>query len=878
MPRIDLLTHTLFINVRELVSFLFPERYQDDEFLSPVRLNFLRLGQIWHTRVQSGFMRLKEKNINIFCSTEIFVSHTFNVGSDWQANVRGRLDALFYDESKKKFKITEIKTINKLKSDHEIREEWILQLKFYLWLLVNANPILLEKIFQLLEISANTEWPSLGNLQGELYVVNTITKEHWINDVVDISENLEQKFFEALDKSLHYFLPRILHMEHLQLINTIPWFFSDYRPEQFYNLTIIQKALIDKPFLLLAGPPGTGKTALSLYALLKTALGKKQIFYATAKNTQQHEALELLHKMNIQVSPPLWVVTIVAKEKFCITGTEYCNPTICSYFQAMIDEPVSYSELFGPQPILDVLTLQNLARTTGKFCPYYQAKHLIGYADVVIGDQNYIFDSLTRLRYLDRRTHPLLFTAKGLPYYYIFDEAHNLAERLRKLASYQLDLSIFEDIQMQLKDIRNSVLDRKKKLQLYNLFLQSKSFLTNLPIVQTPSLATSLTTAAKLLETIPDKPSNGNGEQLLYLQYNSDEGEYRAIQVSLSMVQQIREITQNHSTHLMEFNEKLLAIKDTGPIETKFFDSWLKLVENFSHIEDAFETINSPLPRYQFFYQSSKNKKVIEAYCLDIASILHESLVNSPGAVLMSATLFPESYYRMIFSLSEKTANNLAHDPPFSVDNRLSIIIDDFNTRFIERSTNLNEFLDRLAEWMKDLQASYHGTYLVFLPNLDMIAQLVPILRVKGLVVYAQNEFSLGVVPAIDSFLIGALGSIYSEGVNILGLKGVIIVSPGTLPPSYRQNLLLEYYKQKTGNNQQDSFVLSYIYPGMTKVMQAAGRLHRSPEDKGIIFLVCERFKIPPYNLFVPAFMQPIKVTNSSEYLKELKTFWQKHQ
>ena len=101
MPRIDLLTHTLFINVRELVSFLFPERYQDDEFLSPVRLNFLRLGQIWHTRVQSGFMRLKEKNIYIFCSTEIFVSHTFNVGSDWQANVRGRLDALFYDESKK---------------------------------------------------------------------------------------------------------------------------------------------------------------------------------------------------------------------------------------------------------------------------------------------------------------------------------------------------------------------------------------------------------------------------------------------------------------------------------------------------------------------------------------------------------------------------------------------------------------------------------------------------------------------------------------------------------------------------------------------------------------------------------------------------------
>ena len=271
MPRIDLSTHTFYINVRELVSFLFPIRNQEEEFLSPVRLNFLRLGQIWHSRIQAEFMKQKEKDINILCSTETFVSHTFNMGSDWQANVRGRLDALFYYLNSKKFRITEIKTINKLQRDHEIREEWVLQLKFYLWLLVNANPILLEKIFQLLDIPSNVDWPSLENIQGELYVVNTVTKEHWQTEVTNASEGLEKQFSDALEKSLLFFMPRITHMERLQQLNEIPWFFLDYRSGQLDNLNAIGTALLEKPILLLAGPPGTGKTALSLHILLKSA-------------------------------------------------------------------------------------------------------------------------------------------------------------------------------------------------------------------------------------------------------------------------------------------------------------------------------------------------------------------------------------------------------------------------------------------------------------------------------------------------------------------------------------------------------------------------------------------------------------------------------
>ena len=113
---------------------------------------------------------------------------------------------------------------------------------------------------------------------------------------------IEQRLITGLKKIIKYFRPRIDHFELFRVLQTIPWFFDEYRLGQQENLAIIRNGLNNYPIAILIGPPGTGKTALTLRILIERAItNEKQIMYTSTKNSQQQEVLHLIKLINVQL-------------------------------------------------------------------------------------------------------------------------------------------------------------------------------------------------------------------------------------------------------------------------------------------------------------------------------------------------------------------------------------------------------------------------------------------------------------------------------------------------------------------------------------------------------------------------------------------------
>ena len=118
------------------------------------------------------------------------------------------------------------------------------------------------------------------------------------------------------------------------------------------------------------------------------------------------------------------------------------------------------------------------------------------------------------------------------------------------------------------------------------------------------------------------------------------------------------------------------------------------------------------------------------------------------------------------------------------------------------------------------------------------------------------------------------LGGVFGEGVDLTGesLIGAAIVSPGLPQIGPRQEQLRDYFEQTRGSG----FDYAYRYPGMNKVLQAAGRVIRTPQDKGVVLLIDNRFAMPDYRRLMPPHWSHLKMIYDTEKLeRELWRFWE---
>jgi DNA excision repair protein ERCC-2 len=243
--------------------------------------------------------------------------------------------------------------------------------------------------------------------------------------------------------------------------------------------------------------------------------------------------------------------------------------------------------------------------------------------------------------------------------------------------------------------------------------------------------------------------------------------------------------------------------------------------------------------------------------CLDPARPLAPVFAAAASTTLLSATLSPVEVIRRTLGLAAERTRALSLPAPFPRENRKILILPQVATAFAHREKNFAP-IARLVAGMADAQP---GNALVLFPSyqfLEKVAALLPPTRARVLVqrpnlseaARRQIFAELAAPPPPGILLMAVLGGMYAEGVDYPGelLSAVFIVSPALPQVSFERELLRRYFEQ----TEQAGFEYAYLQPGMTRVIQAAGRLIRSETDCGVIALLCRRFLQEPYVSHLP--------------------------
>ena len=120
------------------------------------------------------------------------------------------------------------------------------------------------------------------------------------------------------------------------------------------------------------------------------------------------------------------------------------------------------------------------------------------------------------------------------------------------------------------------------------------------------------------------------------------------------------------------------------------------------------------------------------------------------------------------------------------------------------------------------------------------------------------------------------LGGVFSEGIDLVGdrLIGAIIISVGLPQLNFERDRLKDYFNQDDGDSQL-GFLYAYTYPGINKVLQAAGRVIRSENDMGFVLFIDSRYKQKNYyDIMKEIYPDATTIVSPSQLKMKLRTFW----
>jgi Rad3-related DNA helicase len=261
--------------------------------------------------------------------------------------------------------------------------------------------------------------------------------------------------------------------------------------------------------------------------------------------------------------------------------------------------------------------------------------------------------------------------------------------------------------------------------------------------------------------------------------------------------------------------------------------------------------------RFHLLFREERNDSVLQWFCTDAADFLAERHGCCHSTVAFSATLSPISHFTSLLGLDRgerRAADTVLIPYPFPREN-LSVMIDPaLDTRYRSRKAQLPLLVGRIRE----IAAEAPGTWLLFFPSYDylgMTADILqdfgaPVLRqIRGMSPSERTEF-INSVESGGHLTLTVSGGIFSEGIDlrIPDLKGAMVVGPCLPGIDLRSRLLSERFQAQ----EKDGFLHTWVIPGMNRVIQAAGRLVRSPEDKAQLILLGRRFTRYPYVKLLP--------------------------
>lgn len=567
--------------------------------------------------------------------------------------------------------------------------------------------------------------------------------------------------------------------------------------------------------LFIQAPTGTGKTITTVFPAVK-AVGEEladKIFYLTAKTITRTVAKEAFDLLRSHGYQGR-VITITAKEKLCLCEEMDCNPVHCPYAKGHYDRV--NDAVFDLINKKRDITREVLLAQAEEFqvCPFELCLDSTLWVDDIICDYNYVFDPNV---YLKR------FFAEGVKgdYLFLIDEAHNLVDRGREM---------------------------------YSAVLYKEDFLKMKKIMREYSRK-----CVKALEKC--------NSHLLELKRQCER--YEILENAGALIFALMQL----GAALEEFFLKEIAFPEKKEVQEFYLE--------LRHFLNMYERVDENYVIYTEHEADGRFK--IKLYCVDTAVNLQECLDKGKSTIFFSATLLPIQYYKKL--LSTKDDNYAVYAKTvFSREQRLLVIGTDVSSKYTRR--NAGEFT-RIARYIYETVQGKKGNYIAFFPSYKMMEQVLEkfygldlgemdcVVQESGMREQEREEFLEGFRREREHTLVGfcVMGGIFSEGIDLKNeaLIGAIIVGTGLPQVSNEREILKNYYDRRYG----EGFDYAFRYPGMNKVLQSAGRVIRTLEDRGVIVLLDERFLQQEYRRMFPREWEHYETVTVESVQERVKSFWE---
>lgn len=609
----------------------------------------------------------------------------------------------------------------------------------------------------------------------------------------------------------------------------------EYREGQKKLVASVYHTVKEQKVLYIQAPTGVGKTISTVYPAVQSCGNglTDKIFYLTSKTitrTVAEETYAILRDAGLHFR----TVTLTAKDKICHLDEHNCNPEVCEYARGHFDRVnEAVYDIITNEAVINRDTILQYS-VKHKVCPYEMSLDVSYWCDGIICDYNYVFDPDASLkRYFGDG-------GKG-NYVFLVDEAHNLVDRAREMYSATLVKEDFLACKRVVKDMDKRLASYLEKCNKYLLELKR--------------------TCDKEYVIIDDYCGTF----------------FANLQSSYSYMQ------------------KFLDKNKGKPVCDEIIEFFFKI----RHFINMYDCIDE---KYVIYAEHIDDGDfALHLYCVDPSGQLSQRLSQGISTIMFSATLLPVNYFKEMLSGNADDYAVYAHSP-FDTDNKRVLIGRDVTSRYTRR--NYNEYA-KIAGYIHTLTQSKQGKYMIFFPSYSYMREVYDIYIQKyacnvinlhdvedGSYIYhisegenvliqdnnmteADKENFLSVFMDntsgnVTGFCV--LGGIFSEGIDLRdkSLIGVCIVGTG-IPMICRQRNILRNYFDSIGKN---GYQYAYVFPGMNKVLQAAGRVIRTADDKGIILLLDDRFMTQEYQMQYPREwdkVYPVDINNTGKCIED---FW----
>ena len=578
------------------------------------------------------------------------------------------------------------------------------------------------------------------------------------------------------------------------------------RPGQETILESVEQALLQGDHLLVEAPTGIGKTVAALLPALRYALASdKKIFVLTAKTLQQEMATQVL-KLLTPDDNAFASLRLRAKAKMCANDQLLCHEEYCRFAKeyysklhgsGLVPELLAEGGLLLPDRIFD-----NASRM--EVCPFEVSLELTSKVQVVVCDYNYAFDpyvGLSDFHAENDLSNTIL----------VIDEIHNLVGRGRDY---------------------------------YSPSLSSRQARVALEFIQKGTDAVHRS-AARLCRELADLI-----DRTVDVALEDAPGQARATEAQLPEADlwALRPAFDETFIDYLEHRKETSSFRPDDPFVDLYFTQ-LRFLDGL---------VLSTGEAFSHCVETASEGGTLKVLCKDPSAFLGQVLNRTHSAIGLSATLSPTEFYRDLLGFDRERTSSLSVPSPFPDENRQVVIDDSVATLWRKRPENYPRIADRLAAFAEAVP----GNCLALFPSYQFLNEVAQRLGLEGKRVLIQhsagtdqerNEIleSLRSALAGDVLLMAVAGGVFAEGVDYPGdmLKAVAVVGPCLPAVSLEQELLKRYYDERF----ERGFEYAFVVPGMTRVVQAAGRLIRSAGDTGVIALLDERFLLSPYRDHLPA-------------------------